>query len=266
MSRARHFFNSWFKKARAVKRTRFEIDTKTPNVDTETRRLANGLKFEWQPPRTVTGSLTSLKQRLALTCSRIETYGKHLKQQTCFGTPNQHACDSAVLCSLNSWVVWVFQTCFHQGHWHHQEVHQGVGDVSWSKWDVINSSTKTTQNVCGCDAILAIISPDQMIFCSFHLSLREALHRRSAWLQVSWPWCHKAGFARFTVCLSLCTSLRNAGHLSLVRLQFYSFKCHSGSSMCRWSTEPTCEKLTIYNLKFKLILTTLTFTYYLYLH
>ena len=38
---------------------------------------------------------------------------------------------------------------------------------------------------------------------AFHLSMREALHRRSAWLQVSWPWCHKAGFARFAVCLWL---------------------------------------------------------------
>ena len=96
----------------------------------------------------------------------VERCRKHLKQQTCFGTPNRYPCDSEVLCSLNSWIVWAFQTCFHQGHWHHQEVHQGVGDVSWSKWAITNSSTKTNQNVFVRDAILAIISPDQLIiFC-----------------------------------------------------------------------------------------------------
>ena len=76
----------------------------------EGRQIGRNLNGNRQGP--LTGSLTSLKQRLAPTCSRIETCGKHLKQQTCFGTRNQHRFYSEVLCSLNSWVVWVFQTCF----------------------------------------------------------------------------------------------------------------------------------------------------------
>ena len=77
VSRARHFFKSGFNNiARAVKSARFEIDTKTPKVDTDTMAGNFLQKFEWQLPRTATGSLTSLKQRLAPTCSRIETCGK----------------------------------------------------------------------------------------------------------------------------------------------------------------------------------------------
>ena len=109
VSRARHFFKSWFNNiARAVEWTRFEIDSKTPKVDTHTMagkwgEILNGnrqgpLLEAW--PHWSRGWL-----RLVAGLKLVERCRKHLKQQTCFGTPNHHPCDSEVLCSLNSWIV-----------------------------------------------------------------------------------------------------------------------------------------------------------------